>query len=121
VHEARPTLMSAHPGCRGASREQSREHWAPVSSGRGRLRRSGPPRPGTGLAGRARQGRSLPATYDVRGAFGVPWANDSANLVTHSLQMKISVSLAKLWGSLTGYSAPKSVCTCWWDFLQTSI
>jgi hypothetical protein len=34
------------------------------------------------------------------------------------LQMKISVSLAKLLGSLTGYSAPKSVCTCWWDFLQ---
>jgi hypothetical protein len=48
----------------------------------------------------------------------VSWASDSANLVTHSLQMKISVSLAKLWGSLTGYSAPKSVCTCWWDFLQ---
>ena len=55
----------------------------------------------------------LPATYSVRGAFRLSWASDSANLVTHSLQMKISVSLAKSWGSLTGYSAPKSVCTCW--------
>jgi hypothetical protein len=56
--------------------------------------------------------------YGVRGAVGVSWPSDFANLVTHSLQMKISVSLAKSWGSLTGYSAPKSVCTCWWDFLQ---
>jgi hypothetical protein len=32
----------------------------PVPPGRGRLRRSGPPQPGTGAAGRARQGRSLP-------------------------------------------------------------
>jgi hypothetical protein len=32
----------------------------PVPSGRGRLRRSGPPRAGTGSAGRARQGRSSP-------------------------------------------------------------
>jgi hypothetical protein len=45
-------------------------------------------------------------------------ASDSANLATHSLQMKIGVSLAKLLGSLTGYSAPKRVCTCRWDFLQ---
>jgi hypothetical protein len=66
----------------------------------------------------ARQGRSRPATYGVRGAFRLSWVSDSANLVTHSLQMKISVSLAKSWGSLTGYSAPKSVCTCSWDFLQ---
>jgi len=34
--------------------------------------------------------------------------------------MKISVSLAKLLESLTGYSAPKSVCTCWWGFLQVA-
>jgi hypothetical protein len=41
----------------GAPRTQ-RAPRAPVPSGRGRLRRSGPPRPGTGSAGRARQGRS---------------------------------------------------------------
>jgi hypothetical protein len=35
------------------------------------------------------------------------------NLATHSLQMKIGVMAAKVLGSLTGYSAPKSVCTCW--------
>jgi hypothetical protein len=65
-----------------------------------------------GSVGRAQQGRSLPATYGVRGAFMSSWASDSANLATHSLQMKISVSLAKSWESLTGYSAPKMVCTC---------
>ena len=36
----------------------------PVPSGRGRLRRSGPPRPGTGSAGRARQGRCKPRATD---------------------------------------------------------
>jgi hypothetical protein len=36
----------------------------PVPSGRGRLRRSGPPRPETGSAGRARQGRCKPRPTD---------------------------------------------------------
>jgi hypothetical protein len=62
--------------------------------------------------------RSLPAPYGVRGAFGLSCADHPANLATHSLQMKISVMTAKVLGSLTGYSAPYSVCTCWWDFLQ---
>ena len=97
-------LGSARPSSRAGARGPSH----PMSAHPGVSRRVG-----TGLAGRARQGRSLPASYGVRGAFGVPWASDSANLVTHSLQMKISVSLAKLWRSLTGYSAPKSICTCW--------
>jgi hypothetical protein len=57
----RPVLFSLIPGCRGASREQSREHRVPVPSGRGRLRRSGPPRPGTDRPaghGKADQGLS---------------------------------------------------------------
>jgi hypothetical protein len=33
-------------------------------------------------------------------------AYHSANLATHSLQIKISVMMAKVLGSLTGYSAP---------------
>jgi len=36
---------------------------APVPAGRGRLRRSGPPRSGTGSAGRARQDRSSPRVW----------------------------------------------------------
>jgi hypothetical protein len=52
-------------------------------------------------AGRARQGRSLPATYVMPGALGLSWASDSANLATHSLQMKISVMMARVLGSLT--------------------
>jgi hypothetical protein len=31
-------------------------------------------------------------------SYGLFWASVSANLVTHSLQMRISVSLAKSWG-----------------------
>jgi hypothetical protein len=66
-----------------------------VPSGRERLLRDeGPDWP----AGQGK-GPSPPVTYGVRGAFGVSWPSDSANLVTHSLQMKISVSLAKSWGS----------------------
>jgi hypothetical protein len=84
----------------------------PVPSGRERLRRSGPPRPGTGSAGHGKAD-PCPTPYGVPGAFGPSWASDAANLVTHSSQMKISVSLAKLLESLTGYSAPKRVCTCW--------
>jgi hypothetical protein len=42
-----PVLYPLIPGCRGPSREQSREHRGPVPSGRGRLRRSGPSRTGT--------------------------------------------------------------------------
>jgi hypothetical protein len=118
VAEGPPSLYRLIPGCCGASREQSREHrgFGPVRSRTPSALRSSATRDRIGRPGTARP--SLPATYVVRGAFGVPWASDSANLVTHSLQMKISVSLAKSWGSLTGYSAPKSVCTCWWDFLQ---
>ncbi len=52
-------------------------------------------------AGRVRQGRSLPATYVMPGALELSWASDSANLATQSLQMKISVMMAKVLGSLT--------------------
>jgi hypothetical protein len=41
-----PVLCRLVLGCCVAFREQFREHRVPVPSGRGRLRRSGPPRPG---------------------------------------------------------------------------
>ena len=47
-------------------------------------------------------------TYFVGGAFGLPWARDSAKLATHWSQIKICVMTAKVLGSRTGYSAPKS-------------
>src|SRR6266516_1353177 len=55
------------------------------------------------------------ATYEEDGALRggssgegprLSCANHPANLATHSLQMKISVIMAKVLGSLTGYSAP---------------
>jgi hypothetical protein len=55
-----PVLYPLIPGCCDPSREQSREHRGPVPSGRGRLRRSGSPRPGTDRPARARQGQCKP-------------------------------------------------------------
>ena len=66
----------------------------------GAVGRSGPPRPGTDRP--AGHGKAdLPATYVMPGALGLSWASDSANLATHSSQMKISVMMAKVLGSLT--------------------
>ena len=54
-------LSRAVPAGVGWSREQDVNRLGvPIPLGRGRLRHSGPPRPGIGSAGRARQCRSMP-------------------------------------------------------------
>jgi hypothetical protein len=48
----------------------------------------------------SRQGRCLPATYRVGGAFGRSWPRDSAKLATQLSQKKVSAMTAKVVGSL---------------------
>src|SRR5215218_8952091 len=72
-------FVTAHarrePGVPAAMRTQ-RGPWVLVPSGRGRLRRSGPPRPGTGSAGWERQGRFLVplGVLTVHRGEDEPWA-----------------------------------------------
>jgi hypothetical protein len=82
----------------------------PVPSGRGRLRRSSPPRPGTGSAGRARQGRSRPdrplLTVNDRWEpmFGHVGGTAGGDDVARSLSATVTSS--------TGGQGPSPVTTC---------